>query len=67
MKRTCCKSVPRCSSCPALFVAQQRFLRKPETHDAFLAARGGDLRELPGCVVEALERLDERVAAGATG
>jgi hypothetical protein len=60
MKARCCRSLPRCATCPVLLAAQGRFTRATPTADAFAAVRTVAPREMPACVLEALEALDER-------
>lgn len=66
MKEKCCRSAPRCASCPVLAVAAARRSAGGRDPSAVLVAAilGGSHRELPGCVHDALTQLDEaRLAA----
>lgn len=59
MKRSCCRSTPRCAGCPVLVAAQRRNLGT--TPDLFAEILGGrPVRTLPESVVRALEELDGR-------
>ena len=57
----CCRSTPRCSSCPVVLAARARgrFSRDDDALVTEMLA-GAPPRELPPCVREALLVLDER-------
>ena len=59
MKRTCCRSTPRCAGCPVLLLARRRMLGAPP--DVFAEILGGrPVRPLPESVERALEELQRR-------
>jgi hypothetical protein len=62
VKSSCCRSFPRCSSCPVIVAARARgrFTRDVRATTVTEIIGGAPLRELPSCVREALVMLDER-------
>ena len=59
MKRTCCRSTPRCAGCPVLLMARRRMLG--EAPDLFAEILGGrPVRPLPESVERALAELQRR-------
>ena len=64
MKSTCCRSAPRCATCPVVLAARARGRFARETDDALVTEilAGAPPRELPACVREALAVLDARPA-----
>lgn len=63
MKATCCRSAPRCATCPVVLAARaRRRLNSPEVADALVTEilAGVPPRKLPPCVQQALGSLDER-------
>ena len=64
MRSKCCRSLPRCASCPVVLAARSRVatapMAAPVRADLFELLRGTPPRELPVCVLDALETLDER-------
>lgn len=61
MKRTCCRSTPRCADCPVLLAAAARRRAAGPTPDLFAEILSGrPVRVLPESVVRALEELDRR-------
>ena len=61
MKRTCCRSLPRCADCPVLLVAAARRRAAGATPDLFAEILGGrPARPLPESVLRALEQLERR-------
>ena len=60
-KVRCCRSLPRCATCPVLLAARARAAaRVTEGDDLFALLRTEPRRELPVCVVDALASLDRR-------
>jgi ferredoxin len=60
MKSTCCRSRPRCATCPVVLAARARKMPAPDDGDLFALLRAAPQRELPACVLKALEALDRR-------
>jgi hypothetical protein len=60
MKAKCCRSQPRCPLCPVVLAARARGMQDPDDRDLFALLRGAPQRELPACVLTALEGLDRR-------
>jgi hypothetical protein len=60
MKSKCCRSLPRCATCPVVMAARSRAARAPQGADLFPLIRGESRRELPACVLDALAALDRR-------
>ena len=59
MKRTCCRTTPRCAGCPVLLAARRR--TGTAAHDLFTEILSGrTARPLPESVLRALEELDRR-------
>lgn len=58
----CCRSMPRCASCPVLLAARARGRVMREADDALVTEvfSGTATRELPPCVRDALAVLDEK-------
>ena len=65
MKAKCCRSAPRCATCPVLLAARARLRASDDpTAAAFAFVRAAPVpRELPPCVADALRALDERRVA----
>ena len=64
MKMECCRSSPRCASCPVVLAARARgrFVRDRDETLFIEVFAGLPPRELPPCVTDALVQLDERRA-----
>jgi ferredoxin len=62
MKSKCCRSRPRCAMCPVVLAAGARAVQAPDDGDSLRGAprRAAPQRELPACVLNALEGLDRR-------
>jgi hypothetical protein len=60
MKSRCCRSLPRCATCPVVLAAQARVAAARGGADLFELLRPGPPPELPACVRDALRSLDER-------
>ena len=60
MKARCCRSLPRCADCPVLLAARARFRRADPGAEVFALVRAAPPRELPTCVVDALQTLEQR-------
>jgi hypothetical protein len=60
MTSKCCRSRPRCATCPVVLAARARAMQAPDDGDLFALLRTAPQRELPACVVNALEGLDRR-------
>jgi hypothetical protein len=60
MKSKCCRSRPRCAMCPVVLAARARAMQAPDDGDLFSLLRAAPQRELPACVLNALEALDRR-------
>jgi hypothetical protein len=60
MKSKCCRSRPRCAMCPVVLAARARAMQAPDDGDLFALLRAASQRELPACVLDALEALDRR-------
>ena len=60
MKSKCCRSRPRCATCPVVLAARARAMQAPDDGDLFALLRAAPRRELPACVLNALEALDRR-------
>jgi hypothetical protein len=59
VKRTCCRTTPRCAGCPVLLAARRR--NGAAAHDLFTEILSGrTARPLPESVLRALEELDRR-------
>jgi hypothetical protein len=59
MKVKCCRSLPRCATCPVVLAARARAGASP-AGDLFDVLRGAPPRELPACVLDALRTLEDR-------
>ena len=64
MKSKCCRSRPRCAMCPAVLTARARAIQARDNGDLFPLLRAAPQRELPACVLDALEGLDTRRFVG---
>jgi hypothetical protein len=60
MTSKCCRSRPRCATCPVVLAAAARARPAPDDGDLFALLLAAPQRELPACVLTALERLDRR-------
>jgi hypothetical protein len=60
MKSKCCRSRPRCATCPVVLAARAKATHAPDDGDLFALLRAAPQRELPACVLSALEGLDRR-------
>lgn len=60
MKSKCCRSRPRCATCPVVLAARARAMQAPDDRDLFALLRAAPQRELPACVLNALQGLDPR-------
>ena len=59
MKRTCCRSTPRCAGCPVVLMARRRMLGEaPDLFAEILVGR--PVRPLPESVERALAELQRR-------
>jgi hypothetical protein len=58
MKSKCCRSRPRCAMCPVVLAARARAMQAPDDGDLFALLRAAPQRELPACVLNALDGLD---------
>jgi hypothetical protein len=58
----CCRSSPRCASCPVVLAARRRgrFTRDTESLLITEILAGTPRRELPDCVIDALGVLEAR-------
>ena len=63
MKSKCCRSRPRCATCPVVLAARARAMQAPDDGDLFALLRAAPQRELPACVLNALQGLDARTAS----
>ena len=59
MKARCCRSLPRCADCPVVVAAAARRFARTPAADVFATVRAAPPRELPVCVVDALQALDQ--------
>jgi len=64
MKARCCRARPRCAMCPVVRAARARAMQAPDDGDLFALLRTAPQRELPACVLDALDGLDRRRSAG---
>ena len=60
MKSKCCRSAPRCATCPVVLAARARAMQAPDDGDLLALLRAAPPRRLPACVLNALEGLDRR-------
>jgi hypothetical protein len=61
MRTKCCRSLPRCATCPVVLAARARMTGGAAEGDLFALLRAGTApRELPVCVRDALATLDDR-------
>ena len=60
MKSKCRRSRPRCAMCPVVLAAGARAMQAPDDSDLFALLRAAPQRELPACVLNALQGLDRR-------
>ena len=64
MKSKCCRSRPRSAMCPVVLAARARAMQAREHGDLFALLRAAPQRELPACVLNALDGLDARRFVG---
>jgi hypothetical protein len=67
MSSRCCKSLPRCATCPVVLAARARGRFGLDTENALVSEimTGAPPRTLPDCVEAALTALDDRRVAPA--
>ena len=58
MKSKCCRSRPRYAMCPVVLTARARAIQARDDGDLFALLRAAPHRELPACVLNALQGLD---------
>ena len=62
MKASCCRSAPRCATCPVVLAARARgrFVRDAQTALVEEILLGASPRALPTCVTEALAACERQ-------
>jgi len=61
VRTRCCRSLPRCATCPVVLAAQARgAAAQGGDAELFALLRAAPPREVPACVREALDTLDQR-------